>query len=92
MAKEHAIAIARVSSGEQHEEDQTPGMVAYAERKGYVLDDIVPVHGRSAFHGKHVKYVLEAVDKHVKRGQATVVIFRHVDRSHRQVYLRALTL
>jgi DNA invertase Pin-like site-specific DNA recombinase len=81
---EHAIAIARVSAGKQREEDQTPGLVAYAERKGYILDDVVSVHGRSAFHGKHVKYILAAVEKHVRNGLATVVIFRHVDRSSRE--------
>jgi DNA invertase Pin-like site-specific DNA recombinase len=82
--QEHAIAIARVSSVKQREEDQRPGLVAYAERKGYTLDEMVPVHGRSAFHGKHVKAILAAVDKHVRHGGATVVIFRHVDRSSRQ--------
>jgi DNA invertase Pin-like site-specific DNA recombinase len=81
---EHAIAIARVSSTKQRDEDQRPGLVAYGERKGYVLDEVVSVHGRSAFHGKHVKHILEAVEKHVRNGNATVVIFRHVDRSSRE--------
>jgi DNA invertase Pin-like site-specific DNA recombinase len=92
VTSEHAIAIARVSSGGQREEDQTPGLVAYAERMGYTLDEVVPVHGRSAFHGKHVKYVLAAVDKHVKNGQATVVIFRHVDRSSREGVFKGIDL
>lgn len=81
---EHAIAIARVSSMKQHEEDQRPGLQAYADRKGYTLDEMIPVHGRSAFHGKHVKHILAAVDKHVRNGQASIVIFRHVDRSSRE--------
>jgi DNA invertase Pin-like site-specific DNA recombinase len=81
---EHAIAIARVSAGTQAEEDQEPGLRAYADRKGYELDAVVRVHGKSAFHGRHVKHVLAAVDEHVKNGQATVVIFRHVDRSSRE--------
>lgn len=80
---EHAIAIARVSTGKQHEEDQAPGLKKYADAKGYVLDAVVPIKGRSAFHGKQVKYVLAAVDQHVRNGEATVVIFRHVDRSSR---------
>jgi DNA invertase Pin-like site-specific DNA recombinase len=81
---EHAIAIARVSAGKQDEEDQTPGLKTYAEQQGYTLDKVIPVHGRSAFTGKHVKHVLAAVDQYVRNGNATVVIFRHVDRSSRQ--------
>ena len=81
---EHAIAIARVSSVKQREEDQRPGLTAYAERKGYTLDAMVPIHGKSAFHGRHVKATLAAVDEHVRNGTATVVIFRHVDRSSRE--------
>jgi DNA invertase Pin-like site-specific DNA recombinase len=81
---EHAIAIARVSAGKQAEEDQEPGLRSYAERQGYELDAVIRVHGRSAFHGRHVKHILAAVDEHVKNGNATVVIFRHVDRSSRQ--------
>ncbi len=82
---EHAIAIARVSQGAQREEDQVPGLTAYAvDRKGYILDAVIPIHGKSAFHGRQVKHVLAAIDEHVRRGAATVVIFRHVDRSSRQ--------
>lgn len=81
---EHAIAIARVSTIRQHEEDQSPELVKYADRKGYVLDAVVPIRGKSAFHGKQVKHVLAAVDRHVRHGEATIVIFRHVDRSSRQ--------
>ena len=84
MTPEHAIAIARVSSLKQREEDQRPGLQAYADRKGYILDEMVPINGRSAFHGRHIKEVLAAVEKHVRHGLATVVIFRHVDRSSRQ--------
>jgi hypothetical protein len=51
MTDTHAIAIARVSTLKQRQEDQQPGLVTYSERQGYVLDDIVDVHGRSAFHG-----------------------------------------
>lgn len=80
---EHAIAIARVSSGKQREEDQRPGLVSYAERKGYVLDEVVSVHGRSAFHGRHAKAILKAVEDYVRNGRSTVVIFRHVDRMAR---------
>jgi DNA invertase Pin-like site-specific DNA recombinase len=84
--QEHALLIPRVSSTRQREEDQTPGLQAYADRKGYVVDPdcIVPVHGKSAFHGRHIKDVLAAVEKHVRNGKCTVVVFRHVDRSHRQ--------
>ena len=81
---EHAIAIARVSAGKQAEEDQRPGLVKYATDKGYILDDVIPVHGKSAFHGEQVKSIMAAVDQHVRNGNATVVIFRHVDRSSRQ--------
>jgi DNA invertase Pin-like site-specific DNA recombinase len=82
--QEHAIAIARVSAGTQREEDQRPGLTKYAEAQGYELDAMIPINGKSAFHGKQVKHVLAAVDKHVKNGPATVVIFREVDRSSRQ--------
>src|SRR5450756_251809 len=82
--QEHAILIPRVSTSKQREEDQTPGLAAYAERKGYVIDAAVPIHGQSAFHGRQVKHVLAAVDEYVERGTATVVIFRHVDRSSRE--------
>jgi len=92
MTEEHAIAIARVSQMKQRPEDQRPELVAYAERKGYVLDEVVPVHGRSAFHGRHVKQVLDAVEKHVRRGGATVVIFRHVDRSSREGVFKGFDL
>lgn len=92
MTEEHAIAIARVSQMKQRPEDQRPELVAYSEHKGYVLDEVIEIHGRSAFHGKHVKAVLEAIEKHVRRGVATVVIFRHVDRSTRQGALEGFDL
>lgn len=89
---EHAIAIARVSDKRQDEEDQRPGLVAYADRKSYVLDEIVAVHGKSAFHGRHVNAILAAIEKHVKNGRATVVIFRHVDRSSREGVFKGFAL
>lgn len=89
---EHALLIPRVSSTKQREEDQTPGLLKYADRKGYIPDAVVPVHGRSAFHGKHVKAILAAVDTHVKNGKATVVIFRHVDRSSREGVFEGMRL
>jgi DNA invertase Pin-like site-specific DNA recombinase len=89
---EHAIAIARVSTLKQHEEDQRPGLMSYADRRGYTLDQIVPVKGKSAFHGKHVKDILNAVDAYVQHGQATVVIFRHVDRSSREGVFKGIDL
>lgn len=82
--REHAIAIARVSSGKQREEDQTPALVSYAEGKNYILDAVVPINGKSAFHGRHLKQVLKAIDEYVRQGNASVVIFRDVDRSSRQ--------
>jgi DNA invertase Pin-like site-specific DNA recombinase len=82
--QEHAIAIARVSTVHQREEDQTPGLVTYAQGRAYVLDAIIPINGKSAFHGKHLKHVLAAIDQYVRKGEATVVIFRDVDRSSRQ--------
>ena len=82
--QEHAIAIARVSSGKQREEDQTPGLIQYAERKGYILDAVIPINGKSAFHGKHLKQVRQAIEQYVRKGEASVVIFRDVDRSSRQ--------
>jgi DNA invertase Pin-like site-specific DNA recombinase len=90
--QEHAIAIARVSAGHQREEDQAPGLRKYADDKGYVLDAVVPVHGRSAFHGRHVKAILSAVDTYVRNGHATVVIFRHVDRSSREGVFEGMRL
>jgi DNA invertase Pin-like site-specific DNA recombinase len=89
---EHAIVIPRVSSTKQREEDQTPGLLAYAERMGYAVDEVVPVHGRSAFHGKHVKAILAAVETYVRHGSATVVIFRHVDRSSREGVFKGFDL
>jgi DNA invertase Pin-like site-specific DNA recombinase len=82
--QEHAIAIARVSAGKQKEEDQTPGLVKFSEMQGYILDHVEPIKGKSAFHGRQVKQIMAAVKKHVENGPATVVIFRHVDRSSRQ--------
>ncbi len=82
--QEHAVAIARVSSLKQREEDQRPGLTRFADSRGYVLDAMIEIHGRSAFHGKHLKQVLQAIDEHVRQGDATVVIFRDVDRSSRQ--------
>jgi DNA invertase Pin-like site-specific DNA recombinase len=81
---EHAIAIARVSAGKQREEDQRPGLVKFAEAQRYELDAVVEIHGRSAFHGKHLKQVRKAIEEHIRHGEATVVIFRDVDRSSRQ--------
>jgi hypothetical protein len=52
--------IARVSTQKQRQEDERPRLVTYSERQGYVLDDIVEVHGRSAFHGKHKGLLLGA--------------------------------
>ena len=91
-ATEHAVAIARVSTKQQDEEDQRPGLIAYAARQDYILDEVVPVAGKSAFHGRHVKAVLAAVEKHVKNGVATVVIFRHVDRSSREGVFKGFAL
>jgi DNA invertase Pin-like site-specific DNA recombinase len=82
--QEHAIAIARVSSLKQREEDQRPGLTKFAAGQGYELDAMVEIHGRSAFHGKHLKQVLKAIEDYVRNGDATVVIFRDVDRSSRQ--------
>lgn len=89
---EHAIAIARVSTLKQHEEDQRPGLIKYADRKDYTLDQIVPVAGKSAFHGRHVNDILKAVDAYVRHGRATVVIFRHVDRSSREGVFKGIDL
>ena len=89
--QEHAIAISRVSSGRQREEDQTPGLTQYGERKGYILEAIIPINGKSAFHGKHLKHVQQAVEQYIKNGEATVVIFRDVDRSSRQGPRQPLT-
>lgn len=89
---EHAIAIARVSTKQQDEEDQRPGLIKYASTKEYILDEIVPVAGKSAFHGRHVKAILAAIEKHVKNGAATVVIFRHVDRSSREGVFKGFAL
>lgn len=82
--QEHAVAIARVSSVKQREEDQRPGLTKFADDQDYILDAMVEIHGRSAFHGKHLKQVLQAIEEHVRNGDATVVIFRDVDRSSRQ--------
>jgi DNA invertase Pin-like site-specific DNA recombinase len=82
--QEHAVAIARVSSLKQREEDQRPGLTKFADGQGYKLDAMVEIHGRSAFHGKHLKQVLQAIEDYVRNGDATVVIFRDVDRSSRQ--------
>jgi DNA invertase Pin-like site-specific DNA recombinase len=91
---EYALLIPRVSTVKQHEEDQTPGLQAYAERMGYQVPPacIVPVHGRSAFHGRHVKFIMAAVDAHVRNGSCSVVIFRHVDRSSREGVFKGFAL
>ena len=82
--QEHAIAIARVSTLKQREEDQRPGLTKFAEDKEYALDAVIAINGRSAFHGKHLKQVHKAIDEYVRQGDATVVIFRDVDRSSRE--------
>lgn len=89
---EHCIVIPRVSALKQREEDQTPGLLAYSARMNYTVDEVIPVHGRSAFHGKHVKAILAAVDKYVRHGNATVVVFRHVDRSSREGVFKGFDL
>lgn len=81
---EHAILISRVSTARQQEEDQTPGLVEFAESQGYIVEAVTPIHGKSAFHGKHLAAVRKAIDTYVRHGKATVVIFRDVDRSSRQ--------
>lgn len=81
---EHALLIPRVSTALQQEEDQTPGLTRFAESQGYTVEAVVPIHGKSAFHGKHLAAVRKAVDTYVRHGKATVVIFRDVDRSSRQ--------
>lgn len=81
---EHVILIPRVSTGGQKEENQLPLMQAFAEGQGYIVDAVVPINGKSAFHGRHLKYVRAAVEQYIKSGNATVVIFRDVDRQSRQ--------
>jgi DNA invertase Pin-like site-specific DNA recombinase len=81
---EHALLIPRVSAGRQNEENQLPLMQAFSHAKGYIVDAVVPIHAKSAFHGKHLKQVLAAVEEYIRKGNATVVIFRDVDRSSRQ--------
>ena len=81
---EHAILIPRVSTARQKEENQLPLMQVFAEARGYIVDAVVPISGKSAFHGKHLKQVLKAIDEHIRQGNATVVIFRDVDRQSRQ--------
>jgi DNA invertase Pin-like site-specific DNA recombinase len=81
---EHAIAIARVSARKQYVEDQTPGLQAFSDGQGYVLDAIIPIRGKSAYHGKHLKYVMKAINDYVRNGDAVVVIFREPDRQSRQ--------
>ncbi|HEY4152238.1 MAG TPA: recombinase family protein, partial [Pseudolysinimonas sp.] len=78
------IIIPRVSDIKQEEEDQLPLLQKFADSKGYIVDAVVPIHGKSAFHGRHLKYVRAAVEQYIKRGNATVVIFRDVDRQSRQ--------
>lgn len=80
---EHALLIPRVSSGNQDEENQVPELQAYADRREYVVDHTELIHGKSAFHGRHMAKILAAVDKHVRHGRAVVVVFRHVDRMSR---------
>lgn len=82
--QEHAIIIPRVSDAKQEEENQLPKLQEFADSKGYIVDAIVQIHGKSAFHGRHLKYVRAAVEQYVKNGNASVVIFRDVDRSSRQ--------
>ena len=81
---EHVILIPRVSSGRQAEENQLPKLQEFADTMKYIVDAVIPIHGKSAFHGKHVKYVRAAINQYVKQGEATVVIFRDVDRQSRQ--------
>lgn len=82
--QEHAIAVARVSTLKQREEDQRPGLRKYVNGKGYELDAMIEIHGQSAFRGKHLKQLHKAVDDYVSNGEATVVVLRDVDRSSRQ--------
>ncbi len=90
MEAERAILVPRVSAKSntqtEYEMNQLPGMQAYADSKGYIVepDAIIPIYGKSAFHGRHLKILRAAIDKHVRNGNATVVIFRDVDRSSRQ--------
>ena len=83
-APEHVVLIPRVSTKGQKEENQLPLMQVFAEGRGYIVDAVVPINGKSAFHGRHLKFVRAAVEQYVKNGNATVVIFRDVDRQSRQ--------
>jgi DNA invertase Pin-like site-specific DNA recombinase len=81
---EHVVLAARVSTVKQREEDQLPDLLGFAEEMGYVVDHILRIKGRSAFHGKHLKQLHAAIRDHVELGDATVVIFCDPDRGSRQ--------
>lgn len=81
---EHALLVPRVSTKEQSEADSIPLMRAYAEQQGYKVHHVEPIHGKSAFHGRHLKQLHKAIQEHVINGPCTIIIFRDVDRSSRQ--------
>lgn len=81
---EHVILIPRVSTVRQKEENQLPLMQDFANTRGYITDAVIPINGKSAFHGRHLKQVLKAINEYIRQGNATVIIFRDVDRSSRQ--------
>jgi len=75
---EHAVAIARVSSGKQVEEDQAPGLMQYAERQGYILDAVVPIHGKSTSQLDLAATCQESVDDLSLRYPTTRSVNAHV--------------
>jgi DNA invertase Pin-like site-specific DNA recombinase len=84
MGKVYAIGVARVSTLKQDEKMQIPDIEDYSARKNYDLDAVVPIHGKSAFHGKHLKMLYAVINEHIVNGRCVVLVLWKVDRLSRQ--------
>ena len=73
MEAERAILVPRVSAKSntqtEYEMNQLPGMQAYADGKGYIVepDAIIPIYGKSAFHGRHLKILGQRLTRRSER-------------------------
>lgn len=61
-----ALVILRVSTGDQDEASQWPDIETFTDANGLHVVHVERIHGRSAFHGKHLTQVRKAVRTWVK--------------------------
>ncbi|HEX4833702.1 MAG TPA: recombinase family protein, partial [Trebonia sp.] len=83
--RDRAILVARVSDTGQDEENQIPDMGAWSAGHDYVMaGPVVRIHGKSAFHGKHLEQLYREAVELVRADVADVIVMWAMDRGTRQ--------